>query len=667
MGRLRPGSVAFVLALAAGAVLATTPSVAQARPPGSASPARSEATELKPPATCVVHSLPSFVAQGEANTQGEFNTAATVADVVEVECNPSIYGTGSRLRVTANQLFSRCKGRLTWYVPNPYRVEQGNGVSVELDADGNATVALLAGPGCMAGESLITAHMEEEPFESFATAFSVLAPQLTPPGVSAKPAAQVEDSLSSGVATIIESEFESGSEQKVHIGSEELFHRCRVPPHLHWIRENREEQSGVSEIREVQLDNDGNAFVIAIGDASCAPGASLIEADLESKPFTTFTTTFTVLPPQPTAEPSFTVEKSQEIAGSGGGFTTSTLRGSVGQTVDYEIVVRNTGSVPESFSEFTDTHCDPGTIAGGPGSSQLAQGQTTTYTCQHVLTSVGLYTNEATITGTTVGGTPVTHTSNQVVVEVTPEPAFTIEKRQEILGSASGFTTSPLRGVIGQTVDYEILVNNTGNEGLTLSNFSDAHCDIGTIGGGPGETPLAPGSSTTYTCSHVLTSAGSYVNEAGVTATPQGESPFTHTSNPVEVKVPAQPGAKKTPQPTPPEAPPSLVVRKFCAAALPAMRVPAGPKRRPFTVRIGSAGIKQVTFYLDGHKLKSLKQSQARGGKFSLVVDPATLSYGPHTLSIKALPRNPDCASVASSGVIVRPYQAVRAIKNFTG
>ena len=50
----------------------------------------------------------------------------------------------------------------------------------------------------------------------------------------------------------------------------------------------------------VELDDNGNAFVIAIGDASCAPGSSLIEADLESKPFTTFTTEFTILSPRPT-------------------------------------------------------------------------------------------------------------------------------------------------------------------------------------------------------------------------------------------------------------------------------------------------------------------------------------------------------------------------------
>src|SRR4029077_13088306 len=47
--------------------------------------------------TCVVHSLPGgFVAQGE------FSTAATVADVVEVECNPAIYGTGSKMKITAS-------------------------------------------------------------------------------------------------------------------------------------------------------------------------------------------------------------------------------------------------------------------------------------------------------------------------------------------------------------------------------------------------------------------------------------------------------------------------------------------------------------------------------------------------------------------------------------
>jgi hypothetical protein len=40
--------------------------------------------------------------------------------------------------------------------------------------------------------------------------------------------------------------------------------------------------------------------VIVLGDSSCAPGASLIEADLEAKPFTTLTTLFTIEAPRPT-------------------------------------------------------------------------------------------------------------------------------------------------------------------------------------------------------------------------------------------------------------------------------------------------------------------------------------------------------------------------------
>jgi hypothetical protein len=261
------------------------------------------ATTAAPPAapasgTCVVHSLPSFIAQGE------FTLTATVADIVEVECDPNVYGTGSKIKITASQLFSRCKDKLTWYVPNKFgtnefQTETGRGVSVRLDADGNATVALLAGPECEAGEGLITAHMEQEPFESFTTSFSVLPPINTPPGVFALPASQVEDAGSSAVATIIETEFKAGSEKPVRISSEELYQRCRRSPHLLWIGMNGQITTG-PEVRGVQLDNNGNAFVIAIGDSSCAEGVSLIEADLEAKPFTTFTTNFLIEAPRPT-------------------------------------------------------------------------------------------------------------------------------------------------------------------------------------------------------------------------------------------------------------------------------------------------------------------------------------------------------------------------------
>jgi hypothetical protein len=615
------------------------------------------------PATCVIHSLPAFVAQGE-NIDGR-NAAATVADVVDVECDPTVYGTKSRMKLLASQLYTRCAGHLTWYVPNNppgegipggYEVIAGRGVTVNLDADGSAIVALRAGPDCAAGESLIIAHMEETPFESFTTSFVVLPPQTTPPGVYALPSTEVEDSYSSAVATVIEAEFEDGSEKFVRIASEELYRRCRAAPHIHWILMDGTEAPAVPEVTGVRLDNDGNAFVIAIGDASCAPGSSLIEADLESKPFTTFTTNFTIFPPQPTAEPAFSIEKLQEIGGGGKGFTTAPLTGALGQTVHYQIAVKNTGRVGETFSDFADPHCDPGTIAGGPGSSPVAPGEATTFTCSHVLTAVGTYNNQAIVTAHTIGGAPLTQASNEVVVNVPAEPAFTIEKLQQV--GSSAFTSLALMGAIGQTVEYQIIVKNTGNVSLVFGGLADPHCDAGTISGGPGSGPVAPGETTTFTCRHVLASPGTYVNEASLSGSPEGQAPMTHTSNQVEVIVPSQAAPSVIRGGNEGQVPPIIHVGPNevpCVLPRPVWRGASGSKRSTFTLQLSSIGVKRVTFYLDGRKLKTMEHSQARRGMFTVRIDPRRLSYGPHRVSLKTVMTDRRCARIARTGVFVRP------------
>ena len=227
------------------------------------------------------------------------------------------------------------------------------------------------------------------------------------------------------MATIIETEFAGGSEKFVHIASEELFHRCQASPHLRWVRMNGVKEEDVAEVGPVQLDNDGNAFVIALGDASCAEGPSLIEADLLSKPFTTFMTDFTIEPPQPPEsrrnprESRHSRSKSaNRSSGSASGFSTSPLTGSIGQTVDYQIVVKNTGNEALTFSNFIDGHCDPGTIVRRPGGTPVAPGASTTYTCTHVLPSAGSYVNEASVTGTLRANRRLPRTSNRVEVTV---------------------------------------------------------------------------------------------------------------------------------------------------------------------------------------------------------------------------------------------------------
>ncbi len=270
--------------------------------------------------SCTVVSLPSFVAQGE------YGYAASVADVVEVSCNPYTYGTGQEVTVTAAQLYNRCHHML-WDVPNNeenhVEPQYGPSVHLHLDADGNATASLIAGPNCMPGESLVTLDENESPYETFTTSFMVTPPVNTTQGVTALPSSQVEDAGSSSVATIVEAEFKGGGEKYVRLASEQLNDRCHDGG-LEWIDGYftqyiaEYEEDYKSEVKkdaykqfeygdgdntgnetEIRLDDNGNGFAVAIGEDSCLEGTSLIEADLVESPFTTETTNFTVVAPTP--------------------------------------------------------------------------------------------------------------------------------------------------------------------------------------------------------------------------------------------------------------------------------------------------------------------------------------------------------------------------------
>lgn len=126
-----------------------------------------------------------------------------------------------------------------------------------------------------------------------------------------------------------------------------------------------------------------------------------------------------------------------------------------------------------------------------------------------------------------------------------PRPGLTVQKLQadERRGPGSIFTTEPLFGTRRQLVRYELVLTNTGNVPLLIGTVADPRCDAGTIAGGTGGPALAPGQSTTYTCSHLLTpgdqAAGLYENVATVQATPEGGgAPLTVESNPVVVELP---------------------------------------------------------------------------------------------------------------------------------
>lgn len=244
-----------------------------------------------------------------------------------------------------------------------------------------------------------------------------------------------------------------------------------------------------------------------------------------------------------------------------------------------------------------------------------------------------------------------------------PEPAMTIEKLQRI-GATTTYGSTTLKGEVGQTVEYEIVIKNTGNIPLTLGALNDARCDAGTIAGTP-PSPLVPGASATFTCTHLLNAtdqaAGTYANTAGDTGTPVGEgSPVSKETNTVVVEVDPPPTAPKEEPTTPPgpTTPPSSGqlgftstpagssgssstttsksgVLAFKASSIPSLSVPRGCVRASFRVSIKAAGVRSVSFYMDGRKLGTLSSRNARKGRLTLLIDPTRLSIGAHRLTAK--------------------------------
>jgi hypothetical protein len=244
----------------------------------------------------LIRTPPPFVEAGFGPTE------SSVAGVIVVECRPVF--SQDRVTITADELNSRCRGMLSWSTPPPARTGTGQSFDVFLDNDGGAEASFWGGPSCAAGTSLICAHLDAPPFTTVCKTFTIRPPQNTPPGVKAIPSTEVEDAVFSSVETVIYVEFPSvNAEQFVKINAQQLFARCAGG--ITWIGPDEIPGSpSTGPFTFVQLDNNGNAFVVAEAGVSCASGKSLIEASLTIAPFTSFTTTFTILSPRPTCTPT---------------------------------------------------------------------------------------------------------------------------------------------------------------------------------------------------------------------------------------------------------------------------------------------------------------------------------------------------------------------------
>jgi hypothetical protein len=139
---------------------------------------------------------------------------------------------------------------------------------------------------------LVSAVMTEAPFEEYTTGFAVLAPQPLSPGVTALPSGEFANAENDSVAAIVQVAFEPiFAEDDVYVDAPQLYNRCHTAPKLKWFgREAKLLSSSASSLSKLELDNDGVAWVVLFGHEACAGGNSLVEASLETSPFTTYFT-----------------------------------------------------------------------------------------------------------------------------------------------------------------------------------------------------------------------------------------------------------------------------------------------------------------------------------------------------------------------------------------
>ncbi len=258
---------------------------------------------------CVVHTLPgSFMDMGESLRGGPDN-ASSVVDIVEVECNPEY--AGARVIVADQELEARCADGIEWMIPPSDIPSFGaEARAATLDNDGNALFVVF-GSRCAKGETLVTADLEAGKHPTAITTFSVEPPKPTTEGVFVFPSVEhpllagegavMENADNSSMAAIITVEFNPEfAEEFVNISDRQLLAKCKFGKKVTFYGPHQLELAEEEPSATVQLDNDGNAFVVVVGGESCQAGKTLVEASLEAAPYTTFYTDLTILPPEPT-------------------------------------------------------------------------------------------------------------------------------------------------------------------------------------------------------------------------------------------------------------------------------------------------------------------------------------------------------------------------------
>ncbi|MCG9792808.1 HYR-like domain-containing protein [Flavobacterium algicola] len=228
------------------------------------------------------------------------------------------------------------------------------------------------------------------------------------------------------------------------------------------------------------------------------------------------------------------------ITNSGLSVTKEDLPADVGDydTVDeliiYKIVVTNTGDTVLNNITITDPKADAGSIS--PTSvATLAIGASTTFTATHKITQAnidaGKVTNQATAKAILSNGYEITAISDDPDnSDSNIDPTITpiIQTGQLLLEKIADPADDGLYDSLGEIINYELVVKNTGNVTLNNVTIVDANANSGSIT--PATlTSLASGDSYTFTAKHTIVQADFNAGRVSNIATVSGAIPVTGT------------------------------------------------------------------------------------------------------------------------------------------
>ncbi|WP_378185501.1 gliding motility-associated C-terminal domain-containing protein [Aquimarina sp. W85] len=215
------------------------------------------------------------------------------------------------------------------------------------------------------------------------------------------------------------------------------------------------------------------------------------------------------------------------------------LYDTIGEVIQYELTVFNTGNVSLTNVSITDSFADAGSISP-TNITNLPAGSSAIFTAQHTLVvddfNNGSATNTATVSGTeVVEGTLITDTSDDPTT-ITPEDATVVTIPQFGQLSVTKVDEAPADGsydTIDETIRYTIVIESVGTVTITNINVVDPNADtiilLGTTGTDAGGDmtvdSMDPGDTATYLVTHSITQEDLDTGQVVNTATAGGQDP----------------------------------------------------------------------------------------------------------------------------------------------